>query len=209
MFQGAFNSPEDEFSGQGKRPVVFDVVAQDRSTSILPDGLKMVLHVNPKTMSFSYSKQIERVATRGGFVEFHWGDAAEQISFDMATGGFMRLYSGLSNVTAPQGRRQTLAYQKYVDFLALFHCNGALYDSRGNIVHQNLIKCSFDGGVYIGWFDGSFTVTETADSPYQFAISTTFIIDKEEMVFRSSVGPSSPGTSTRPTGVGAQKIIGP
>lgn len=209
MFRSAFNSPADEFLGQGKRPVVFDVVSSDRVTSVLPEGLKMVLHVNPKTMSFSYSKQIERVATRGGFVEFHWGDASEQITFDMATGGFMRLYSGLSNVTAPQGRRQTLAYQKFVDFLALFHCNGALFDSRGNIIHQNYIKCSFDGGVYVGWFDGGLTVTEAADSPYQFTVSATFIIDKEEMVFRSSVAPSSPGVNTEGPPSGAQKFLGP
>lgn len=185
MIRGSFESYRDEFSGQGKRPVIFDVVGSDRTTSLLPDGLKMVLYVNPTSLNFSLSKQIETVATRGGFVEFHWGDASEEISFELATGGFVRLYTGLSNITAPQGRRQTLAYQKYVDFLALFHNNGALYDRRGTIVQQNYIKMTFDGGVYIGWFDGGLTVTETVDKPYQFAISAQFIVDREILSFRS------------------------
>lgn len=201
MLRGSFESYRDEDLGQGKRPVIFDVVASDRSTSILPNGLKMVLHVNPTSMSFSYSKQTDQVSTRGGFVQFHWGDAAEEITFEMATGGFVRLYSGLSHTTeGPQSRRQTLAYQRYVDFLALFHNNGALYDRRGAIVQQNYIKVSFDGGVYIGWFDGGLTVTETVEKPYQFAISSKFIIDREIMTFRSFLPVSSRASSSQSTG---------
>ena len=80
---------------RGRRPVIFDILAPDRETSLLPDGLRLVLHVNPRSMSLSYSKLTQRTQTRGGFVEFHWGDAAEEITFTAATGGFMRLYSGL------------------------------------------------------------------------------------------------------------------
>lgn len=201
MLRGSFQSYRDGDLGLGKRPVIFDVVASDRTTSILPDGLKMVLHVNPTSMSFSYSKQTDQVATRGGFVQFHWGDAAEEISFEMATGGFVRLYSGLSNTTeGPQSRRQTLAYQRYIDFLALFHNNGALYDRRGTIVQQNYIKISFDGGVYIGWFDGGLTVSESVDKPYQFTLSAKFIIDREIMTFRSFLPVPSRGSVSQSSG---------
>lgn len=205
MIRGSFESYRDEYAGLGKRPVIFDVVGSDRTTSLLPDGLKMVLYVNPRSMSFSYSKQIETVSTRGGFVEFHWGDASEEISFEMATGGFVRLYAGLSNITAPQGRRQTLSYQKYIDFLALFHNGGALYDRRGTIIQQNYIKMTFDGGVYIGWFDGGLSITESVDQPYQFAISASFIVDKEIMAFRSFV--PAPQGPTAPAQVAGQKVI--
>lgn len=188
VFKGSFDGPSE--SGRGRRPVIFDILAPDRETSLLnladegKGDLRLVLHVNPRTMQFSYSKQIERSQTRGGFVEFHWGDAAEEITFDAATGGFMRMYTGLSNITAgPQGRRETIAYDKYLDLLALFHNNGAIYDLFGNIVVQGYIQMSFDGGVHIGWFDGAFTVTEDANTPYMFNMSARFIIDREVMRF--------------------------
>lgn len=88
IFRGAFLSPEDEFDqNQGVRPVVFDILAPDMETSILPDGVKMVLHINPTQMQFTYQKVIERIQTKGGFVEQHWGEGARTISFSMVTGG--------------------------------------------------------------------------------------------------------------------------
>lgn len=192
---------------RGRRPVIFDILAPDRQTSLLDaveEGLRMVLHVNPRSMQFTYAKQTTRTQTRGGFVEFHWGDAAEEITFTAATGGFMRMYAGLSNITGSgagdQSRRETIAYDKYLDLLALFHNNGAIYDLFGNIAVQGYIKLTFDGGTHIGWFDGQFGVTEDANTPYMFSLSTRFIIDKEEMTFRSSstLNPGNATSITRP-----------
>lgn len=181
VFRSAFTSWQDDQAGLGKRPVVLDILGPDWDTSILPDDLKMVLHVNPSTMSLQYNRQVERIQTRGGYVEQHWGDSTQEISFEQATGGFMRLTTGLSNITnAAYGgtRRETIAYDKYLDLLALFHNNGSVYDSRGNIVLQGIIKITFDGGVYLGWFN-SFTVTESAEKPYQFQISSAFTVHRE------------------------------
>ena len=193
VFKSAFVGPNEADLGRGRRPVIFDVLAPDQETSLLDavqQDLRLVLHVNPSTMQFSYAKQITRTQTRGGFVEFHWGDAAEEVTFEAATGAFMRLYTGLSNITGSgsgsQGRRETIAYDKYLDLLSLFHSNGAIFDVFGNIVLQGYIKMSFDGGVHIGWFDGNFNVSETATSPYMFTMSARFIIDREIMRFRSS-----------------------
>ena len=197
IIRGAFTSPDDEFSGQGKRPVVFDVLGPDWETSLLPNDVKLVLHINPTSMDLKYQKQIERIQTRGGFVEQHWGDSAQEISFEMATGGFMRLYSGLSNITNQKyggTRRDTIAYDKYLDMLALFHNNGSVYDTFGNIALHGILKITFDGGVYLGWFT-SFSVSETAEKPYQLALSAAFTVHKEVMVFRSVLS-SQPVTST-------------
>ena len=197
--RSAFNSFEDEVSGQGKRPVVFDILGPDWETSILPQDLRLVLHVNPSTMELQYNKGIERIQTRGGWVEQHWGDTTQEITFEMATGGFMRLYSGLSNITDPGylgtatnngSRRETIAYDKYLDMLALFHNNGSIYDSRGALVLQGIIKITFDGGVYLGWFN-SFSVSEAAEKPYQFALSSGFTVHREEMIWRSVVSSSA------------------
>lgn len=217
VFRSAFGSWQDEFdTNLGRRPVVFDILAPDQETSILPSDLKMVLHVNPKTMAFSYNKVIERMNTKGGFVEQHWGEGIDSIDFNIATGGFMRLYSGLSNVTGGPGayptegnRRETIAYDKYLDLLALFFNNGSIYDLNGKVVFQGALKVTFDGGIYIGWFS-NFNVSETSQRPYQFELTANFTVDREIQRFRSmpygrlgnqsfTSGPPTPTLSQTPT----------
>jgi hypothetical protein len=153
----------------------------------------MVLHVNPTSMSFSYEKTVERIQTKGGYVEQHWGDGALSISFNMVTGGFKRLFSGLSNVTGggfntSGTRRETIAYDKYLDMLALFKSNGAIYDTRGQIVFTGLVKVTFDGGIYFGWFS-AFNVTEAAEKPYQFDLTAEFTVSHEILRVRSYITP--------------------
>ena len=189
IIRSAFTAVEDETSGMGKRPVVFDILGPDWETSLLPDDLKMVLHINPSSMSIKYERQVERMQTRGGFVEQHWGDKAQTIDFAIATGGFMRLYSGLSNATGTRfggGRRETIAYDKYLDMLALFHNNGSIFDSRGNVVLQGILKVTFDGGVFLGWFT-SFSVSESAEKPFMFDLSAAFEVHKEIQVWRTTL----------------------
>jgi len=185
--RSAFKSASDEFSGQGIRPVIFDVIGTDGETSLLPDSLKMVLHVNPSSMSFQYQRVIERIQTKGGFVEQHWGESPMNISFEMATGGFMRLYTGLSNITGPTSaggydaggtRRDTIAYDKYLDMLALFHNNGSVYDADGRVVFNGNIRILFDGHQFDGWFT-NFSVTEAAEKPYQFTLSSSFTVKRD------------------------------
>lgn len=202
IIRSAFTSFEDETAGLGKRPVIFDILGPDWETSLLPDDLKMVLHVNPSNMDISYNKQVERIQTRGGYVEQHWGDAAQEINFAFVSGGFMRLYAGMSNITNPSyggTRRQTIAYDKYLDLLALFMNNGSIYDSEGSVVLQGIIKVIFDGGVWLGWFS-TFQVQESAEKPYQFTMSAGFTVHRELMTFRSHVATYSNTSATTPTG---------
>ena len=189
IFKPPLLGPEG-FDGDGKRPVIFDILGPDRQTSILPADYRLVLWANPSEMSFSYSRKVERIQTRGGFVEQHWGDDTQSISFTAATGGFMRLWSGMSNVTNPAlggTRRDTLAYDRYLDFLALFHNNGSVYDVNGQVGLQGILKVTFDGGVYLGWFN-SFNVTESADKPFMFDLTADFDIATEVQVWRTEIG---------------------
>lgn len=192
VFRSAFRSPDDEFNPNlGIRPVVFDILAPDLETSVLPEDLKMVLHVNPNSMTINYASVVERIPTRGGYVEQHWGVGARTIDFNMVTGGFVRLFSGLSNVTGGPGsydaggtRRETIAYDKYLDMLALFHSNGGIYDTTGKLVFQGILKIMFDGATYFGWF-ASFSVQESADKPHMFTLTANFVIDHEIHRFRT------------------------
>ena len=208
VFRGAFNSWEEEFSGRGRRPVVFDILGPDKETSILPEGIKLVLHVNPSNMTIQYNRQVERIQTMGGWVEQHWGDSTQEINLNMATGGFMRLYSGMSNITNPAyggTRRETLAYERYLDMLALFHNNGSIYDSRGTVVLQGIIKMTFDGGTFLGWF-ASLGVTEEAEQPHQFKMDCTFTVHDEVHVFRSHLATYSSTTATGSSGIPSGRI---
>lgn len=189
IFRSAFRNADDEYTDQGTRPVVFDILAPDYQTSILPPALRMVLHVNPNSMTVNYEKMVERIQTKGGFVEQHWGEGARSIDFLAATGGFKRLYTGLSNVTGGGidtlgTRRETIAYDKFLDLLALFHNNGSIYDQTGQIVFQGVVKITFDGGIYLGWFS-NFVVSEEAPKPYQFSLTTSFTIQREILRMRS------------------------
>jgi hypothetical protein len=198
VIRSAFSSASDEYNGTGKRPVVFDILGPDWETSLLPEDLKMVLHVNPASMGITYAKQIDRIQTRGGYVEQHWGDAAQELSLTLVTGGFVRLYSGMSNITSTKyggNRRETIAYDKYLDLLALFHNNGSIYDTRGSIVLQGIIKITFDGGVWLGWFS-NFVVAESADKPYQFSLTASFTVHREVMTFRSHYTSATTSTSS-------------
>ena len=182
-----------EAEASGLRPVIFDILGPDRETSILPLDYRLVLWANPEEMSFSYSKKIERIQTKGGFVEQHWGDDTQTMSISASSGGFMRLYSGVSNVTNPEmggTRRETLAYDRYLDFLALFHNNGSVYDVLGQVALQGIIKITFDGGVYLGWFT-SFSVTEDATKAFMFQLSMDFDIAEEVQVWRTQAGATS------------------
>jgi len=195
VFKSAFVSADDEFTGTGVRPVVFDILGPDLATSILPPDLRMVLHVNPSSFAPTYAKQTERIQTKGGFVEQHWGEAARSLSFNMATGGFKRLFSGLSNVTGggldTEGtRRETIAYDKFLDLLALFHNNGSIYDASGQIAFQGILKVTFDGGIYLGWFS-TFNVAEAAEKPYQFDLTAEFTVAHEVMRVRTNLSPAS------------------
>lgn len=193
-----FRTPHD--SGLGRRPVVFDIIAPDGTTSLLPDNLKMILYANPKELSFQYSKKNSITQTMSGWVEYYWGDEPITITLNIPTGGFVRIGTGISAITGPVSskgqsyglntggtRRDTIQYDKMLDLLALFHNNGSVYDRAGNIALQGRIKMSFDGGIWLGWFQ-SFSVEETSESPFQFQLSAVLQIEREIRGVRTQGG---------------------
>lgn len=184
IIKGAFSGPDEENLGRGRRPVVFDLLGPDHRTSLL-NKYKLVLFVNPTSMNITYSKIVDRQQTRGGFVEGHFGEGAQKISFDMATGGFVRVYSGIvGNTTGDQDRKQTLAFDNYLDILALYKNNGEIVDTKGKVVMTGIIKIYFDGFYYLGNFD-SFSVTDSAEKAFQLQLNAEFTVRSEIMGLRS------------------------
>jgi hypothetical protein len=157
---------------------------------LLPHAL--VMHVNPQNYSEAHNNKIERIQTRGGWVEQHWGDEMTEINADGSTGAFMNLYTGLSSVV----RQKTIAWDRYRDLLDLYRNNGSVYDPFGNIVLQGDIMLMYDRGTYIGYFR-TFEVEETDDQPFAFRVSWTFKV-KEEVMKIPNLGSPTSGKTTVP-----------
>jgi hypothetical protein len=153
-------------------PMAFQITSPfDTHRCLLPTAL--VMHVNPATFGITENKKVERIQTRGGWVEQHWGDDLAEISADGSTGAFMNIYTGLSSVL----RQRTIAWDRYRDLHDLFRNNGSVYDPYGNIVLQGNVMLMFDRGTYIGYFT-TFETEETDESPFAFHISWSFKVQE-------------------------------
>jgi len=153
-------------------PLLFQVLSIDDETPLLPEA--MFLHVNPKSMGLTYTKNVERFQTRGGWQEQHFGEQLTSINVDVSTGAFINVESGL----AVSNRRETIAYEKFEHLKQLFHNNGLVYDTNGTVQYRGKIRLMFEGGVFDGSFR-DFSVAESASSPFQFTASFTFKVEKE------------------------------
>ena len=157
---------------RGFIPMAFQVTSPfDFRRALLPHAL--VMHVNPANLSENFSKKIEKIQTRGGWVEQHWFDELTEMSADGSTGAFVNLYTGLTSVL----RQRTIAWDRFRDLYDLFHNNGSVYDPYGAIVLQGQILLLYDRGVYVGTFR-SFDVEETEESPFAFRVSWTFKVEE-------------------------------
>ena len=152
-------------------PMAFQVTSPfNRRSVLMPHAL--VLHVNPATLSETHNQKIERLQTRGGFVEQHWGHELVELSAEGSTGAFMHVKTGLTSVL----RQRTIAWDRYRDLHDLYLNNGSVHDPFGNIVLQGHIMLMYDRGVYLGTFR-TFSVEETDEMPFAFALSWTFKVE--------------------------------
>lgn len=171
-----YRHPVDSANADGVRgsgiPMVFQITSPfDIHTVLLPHAL--VMHVNPRGFNETFNKKVERIQTRGGFVEQHWGDDLGEISCDASTGAFVSLTTGLSSVV----RERTIAWDRYRDLHDLYRNNGSVTDPTGAVVLQGHVMLLYDRGTYIGYFK-SFSVEETDDSPFAFNLSWSFKVEK-------------------------------
>lgn len=164
-------------------PMAFQVASPfNRWTALMPHAL--VLHVNPASLQESHNQKIERIQTRGGFVEQHWGHELVELSADGSTGAFMNIRTGLTSVL----RQRTIAWDRFRDLHDIFRNNGSVYDPTGNIVLQGNVILMYDRGTYFGSFR-TFEWEDTEDSPFAFKVSWTFKVEQTVMdIDRSATG---------------------
>lgn len=152
-------------------PVAFQVTSPFTGLSLLPHAL--VMHVNPSTFNESNTKKVERIQTRGGFVEQHWPDDLDEISADGSTGAFMNAFTGTASIM----RQRTIAWDRFRDLYDLYRNNGSVYDPYGNVVLQGDVRLMYDRGTYLGYFR-QFQFEETEDSPFAFHVSWSFKVTR-------------------------------
>ena len=157
---------------QGSVPMAFQITSPfNKNTLLLPHAL--VLHVNPNSLDENFQHKIERIQTRGGWVEQHWGSDLAEISASASTGAFMNIYTGLTSVL----RQRTIAWDRYRDLYDLYNNDGAMHDPYGNIVLKGNILLMYDRGNFLGSFR-TFEMEETDDSPFAFRLSWTFKVER-------------------------------
>ncbi len=157
---------------RGPIPMAFQVTSPfNKYRVLLPHTL--VLHVNPANFQESHNQKVERIQTRGGFVEQHWPPDLTEISADGSTGAFMNIMTGLTSVL----RQRTIAWDRYRDLQDLYLNNGSIRDPFGAIVLQGQIMLMYDRGTYLGTFR-TFEVEESDDAPFTFTLNWTFKVEQ-------------------------------
>lgn len=187
-----YTHPADTRAKRGGIPMAFQITSPyDRRKVLLPHAL--VLHINPASFAENSTQRVERIQTRGGYVEQHWGVDLTDLQASGSTGAFVNIRTGLSSAV----RQQTIAWDRYQDLQDLYHNNGSLYDPSGTVVLQGEVMLMYDRGTYIGHFS-NFSAEETADSPFAFSLSWGFKVT-ETIIQVSGVMDRPLGSGVAPT----------
>jgi hypothetical protein len=172
------------------------------------------LSPNPSTLSISSTKKINRFSTMSGWVEEHWGDDIDTISFN---GSFFSFFGtdeekhyGLTNEFA----ELTDSYQYIKELINFFQVNGCIYQGndysdymdqasvndflldnpefvnnhprKGMIKERLYVKMNYDYLTLYGRFE-SLDIIESSTAPYNNSYSAVFKAEKTIYNLNSNV----------------------
>lgn len=186
-----FVSPSQSTVWNGGRPFLF-TVAEVSGVSPLYD-VALALYVNPDSVEERMEKSKNISMTYGGYVEFVWPDEYDTISASGSTGAFISPKYGLTAAASREpgpsgilsGRRGTLAYERFQDFLELFRHNGMIFGPNGMPAIRGRIIMINDRGAFIGHFT-TFSVDEEETMPFRFNLTWEFKVEKT--VYKTTIG---------------------
>ena len=183
-------------------PIFFEMVdSTNKQKGILVKNNFFVttlkLTPNPENMTINSAKKINRFNTLSGWVEEHWGDEIDTLSFNGSTFAFFGLNYGLTS----EFRTQTDAYDFMKELIHLYQVNGCIYQNaddyegadtiavtdflsnntefRGNHPRKGLIKerlyikLTYDYLTLLGRFE-TFDIIEDATKPFRFTYNLIF-----------------------------------
>lgn len=181
-----------DYTWNGGRPFLFTISEPTGPFSPMYD-LALALHTNPNSVEERFTKSKSVVQTDGGYCEFIWPDDLDSITGTGSTGGFINPKLGYTSAPGDMegasgsfgGRRGTMAYERYTDFLELFRMNGSIFDSAGRPIIRGRVIMLYDRGIFSGHFN-SFDVEEDENTPFVFNLNWEFKI--ENSVYRFNPG---------------------
>jgi len=173
----------------------FAVIIQDRDGSLIE--IPPVLLLAPlATLDLSFRQKKTTQVTRGGHVEFHWGDELDTIDAKGVSLAFMQ--DGAAGGLTSARREGTEGYEDFRALLDLYKNNGTIQDNVGRVISAGRIIFIHDIGRYSGLFE-SFTYSESDTDPFRLQINFTFKVEATSIVFAPTVAGRLPGS--RPTDV--------
>ena len=112
----------------------------------LPDGtviqaIKMA--PNPDNLVISSAKIINKYNTMTRWVEEHWGDDMDSVSFSGSTFSFMSYGPDSSGLTVAS-RRDTNSYQMLKNLVKFYRMNGCIYQDSNTYMPQNALIPNYD-----------------------------------------------------------------
>jgi len=163
------------FSNKIIRQLIFDL--------IIPDELRLetipslVMTINPQNFKQSFSKVKNTYQTLEAIIEEHYGDNLDSIGCDASTAAFYHESTGLTEIN----RKATEAYRNFKNILDLYSNNGLVYDQKGVPIWDGSVQLSFDGGIYLGYFE-SFNYDHSAERVFRLEFNFNFKV--QETIFR-------------------------
>lgn len=159
------------------------------------------LQMSPSTLTINSVKLINRGQTLAGWVEEHWGDDLDQVTFSGKSLAFVATVEGKSTLLV-NSRADSAAYLEMQALVDLYKTNGlVLYDAeppkgnerkfygfsssnkpqriiaahpmRGLVKERFYIRITFDFVTVIGYFE-SFELVDRAESPYTSEYNLSF-----------------------------------
>ncbi len=178
--------PPYDYESNGGKPVLFTVTDPVFDEPMFE--VMLALHIGPQSIDEKFTKTKQTTLTYGGFVDFIWPDELDIISSQMSTGMFICPDIGIASSTnvkstsGSSGRKESIAYERYQDFIELFRNNGVVYDSNGRPSLSGRVLMTYDRGMFYGRFT-SINIQENADSPFVFNMSWEFKVEKSAYIF--------------------------
>jgi len=169
----AFAKNEDRVD---RIPIVFGIILP--TGDVLTDYF-LYSHVNPLSFDERMSQKIERIQTKAGWIEQHWGREMTEISATQTTGAFINPKLGLTGEAIL--RRESIGYDRFKDLVELYRNNGSVYDQSGKILFQGRVFINYSSQMEERRFEGYFTgfdVNEIAEKPWAFELSWAFKVEK-------------------------------
>lgn len=156
-----------------KKGVTQSLTYDDRGEVVV--GLR--LGINPTTVNVNFAKIINRTQTMTSWLEEHWGEELDTITFQGFTAAFVYKdvanFSGRGGGLSVENRKKTTSYKEFTNIIDIFKTNGCTYDSMGFVAERLYILITYDYSSYMGYFE-SIDVIEEANNPFRFNYTITF-----------------------------------